>query len=486
MKLLSLFLFGIFFRFFDLLNLFLFVLFFRLALCLDFMSFFFSGVFFGDGVSFFLLFLRGWIFFFCFCSSLSDFNVGNFFGGFLFYLGIVFLFLFFSFSCLSFIFFYVSFEFIFLIMFLFLLSWGYSPERLQASFYIVFYTLLVSFPFLVFITFSGLSNFSFSFCGFFLFGSYWWFFIFLVFLVKLPVFGVHLWLPKAHVEAPVSGSMVLAGVLLKLGGYGFFRFSFFLPNLLSVMSGYLASFGLVGGLVSCFLCLRQVDLKSFVAYSSICHMGISLLGFYTYVSIGLDGAILMLVAHGFCSSCLFYVLYVFYERFHTRRLLILKGSLYTLPIMGLIWFVFGSLNIGVPPSLSFISEISVVVGLGYLDICGFFLMGLFLFFAGVYRIYLFVSVCHGVSFFSSVSFFIFPREFIIFYGHFFPLVYLPIFLNFYLYWSYSFSEWLIVVLSVVDLFCLLYWVFYFWWFILFVFIFLFIFFIGVGFWLIFI
>ena len=121
-------------------------------------------------------------------------------------------------------------------------------------------------------------------------------------------------MPKAHVEAPVSGSMLLAGVLLKLGGYGLLRLSFFLPSFLISTSGYLLSIGLVGALLCCFICLRQADIKAFVAYSSVCHMGFALGGVYSFVYFGTVGCVMMLVGHGFCSSCLFYFLYVLYER----------------------------------------------------------------------------------------------------------------------------------------------------------------------------
>jgi NADH-ubiquinone oxidoreductase chain 4 len=136
------------------------------------------------------------------------------------------------------------------------------------------------------------------------------------------------------VEAPVSGSMLLAGILLKLGGYGLVRFMIVVKVHFSFFRGYVYSWGLFGGLFCCFICLRQVDLKSLVAYSSVCHMGMALAGFMRFVLVGVRGGVFMLIGHGLCSSCLFYMLYVFYERFHSRRMILLKGCLVLFPLMG--------------------------------------------------------------------------------------------------------------------------------------------------------
>lgn len=423
---------SVFFMFFDVFYLYCFLLVFIFSFFFCWGGFWFGGIFFLDSISFFLIFLRVLVFLFCFFSRLVDFWGRNYSRLFILCLGRIFFFLFLRFSCFRHIFFYVSFEFTFILMFFFLYGWGYSPERMVASFYIVFYTLVVSFPFLIFLVLlsieEGLSG-KFMVWGFW--SNYWWISLVFVFLVKLPVYGVHLWLPKAHVEAPVSGSMVLAGVLLKLGTYGFLRFRSFVLGHLILLKGYFVSLGVLGGLYSCFLCLRQSDLKAFVAYSSVCHIGFGLGGLYRGRILGLRGRVFIMIAHGFCSSCLFYILYVFYERFFTRSGIILKGVGYLFPMMLLVWFVFSVLNMGVPPSFSFFSEVFILTGLGGINLYTFVFSGLLLLFSGFYGIFLYVISCHSVNLLRAWSFSFTAREFLNFYGHLFFLVFLVFSLDFF-------------------------------------------------------
>ncbi len=189
---LFLFMVGLLFSFFDFFYLVLFLVCFVFSLFFKSSPFSFGGLVFFDGLRFFLVFLSVWIYAFCVLSSILDKWTEEGFFSFSCFLGGIFLFVFLSFSCFRIILFYLFFEFTFLLMFFFVVGWGYRIERMQASFYIVFYTLVVSFPFLVFLVCLGAGSGSISFFSFSSFSNYWWFFLLLVFLVKLPVYGVHL------------------------------------------------------------------------------------------------------------------------------------------------------------------------------------------------------------------------------------------------------------------------------------------------------
>lgn len=305
--------------------------------------------------------------------------------------------------------FYVSFELSVVPIFLIIVGWGYSINRLQAGLYMFLYTLFTSLPFLIllikFYLVRGSLNYYYVFSLRVLnIRKWWWVFFLLVFIVKLPIYLLHLWLPKAHVEAPLMGSIMLAGVLLKLGGYGVFKGLLFFFNSLFFIRVLGVSIALVGSIWVSFMCLRQIDIKRLIAYSSVVHIGPVLFCLLVGNYISTLGGVFIILRHGVCSSGLFYILNLRYDRLGSRRLLIIRGSMVLCPIISFFWFFLVISNIGCPPTFNFFSEIFIILRCVFLDYSFIVVFILVLFFSGVYCIYLYVFFNHGDKLANLINF----------------------------------------------------------------------------------
>nr|YP_010692595.1 NADH dehydrogenase subunit 4 [Gargara minuta]WBV77336.1 NADH dehydrogenase subunit 4 [Gargara minuta] len=324
---------------------------------------------------------------------------------------------------------YVSFEFILIPLMILILGWGYQPERLVSGIYLFFYTLFGSLPLFLFIiyffnnfyliVFLFELNFSFSFISHLC--------VIIPFLISFPMFMFHFWLPKAHVQAPISGSMILAGLMLKIGGYGLIRFICLNEIFFYSYSYIWFSFGLLGSLMVGFICLIQVDMSMLIAYSSVSHMSLCLMGIMSMSSLGVLGSLIMMVSHGLCSSGLFCLANICYLRIGSRSLYLIKGMIFFMPSCSFFWLLFSSFNMGCPPSINFMGELMIIMSsVFYFDFSYLYLFASS-FFCACFCFYLYSCSQHGIfsDMFSYCN--IFVCEFLLIVVHLYPLVLLLFF-----------------------------------------------------------
>nr|UXB57934.1 NADH dehydrogenase subunit 4 [Catostomus rimiculus] len=277
-----------------------------------------------------------------------------------------------AFGATELIMFYIMFEATLIPTLIIITRWGNQTERLNAGTYFLFYTLAGSLPLLVALLLLQQSTGTLSMTilqysqplvleswG----HKFWWAGCLIAFLVKMPLYGVHLWLPKAHVEAPVAGSMILAAVLLKLGGYGMMRMMVMLDPLSKELAYPFIILALWGIIMTGSICLRQTDLKSLIAYSSVSHMGLVAGGILIQTPWGFTGAIILMIAHGLVSSALFCLANTAYERTHSRTMVLARGLQMIFPLTAVWWFAANLANLALPPLPNLMGELMIITSL---------------------------------------------------------------------------------------------------------------------------
>jgi NADH-ubiquinone oxidoreductase chain 4 len=297
--------------------------------------------------------------------------------------------------------FYIFFEASLLPTLFLIIIWGYQPERLQARTYLILYTVGARLPLLIRILLIHKTNAHLRLTlplwitpNLFP-SSIWWWITIAAFAAKTPIYSLHLWLPKAHVEAPIAGSMVLAGILLKLGGFGLLRLAPLFQHINKSLSLPLISLALWGRFISALICLRQADLKALIAYRSVTHIGPLFAGIMSNTTWGWQAALTIMIAHGLASSALFALANISYQATHTRRIFLTKGTITLAPQLAFLWFLTIGANIAIPPSINLQGEIILLTATMSISRWLLIPLRLGVFFSAVYSLHMFTAINQG-------------------------------------------------------------------------------------------
>nr|YP_009048884.1 NADH dehydrogenase subunit 4 [Wildemania schizophylla]AID57254.1 NADH dehydrogenase subunit 4 [Wildemania schizophylla] len=353
-----------------------------------------------DGISLFFILLTSWLITICILVSWNMPN--NYIKEYLICFLTLEAILIQVFCVLDILFFYIFFESVLIPMFLIIGIWGSRQRKIRAAYQFFLYTLAGSLLMLLAILIiyfqygttdiQVLWNIHFDIRTQIIL----WLAFFASLAVKIPMVPFHIWLPEAHAEAPTAGSVILAGVLLKMGGYGFLRFSLPLfPEASLYFAPLIYLLSIIAAIYASLTTIRQVDLKKIIAYSSVSHMGFVTLGLFSFTIQGIEGSIILMLSHGLVSSALFLCIGILYDRHKTRILKYYGGLVQVMPIFSLLFLFFTFSNLGFPGTSSFVGEFLVLIGLFYIQPITTFLSSLAMILGAGYSIWLFNRLCFG-------------------------------------------------------------------------------------------
>jgi NADH-quinone oxidoreductase subunit M len=299
--------------------------------------------------------------------------------------------------------FYIYFEAILIPMFLIIIIWGSRKRKIHASYMFFFFTLVGSLFMLMGILWLYLyvGELNIQILQYIMLSKeqqlVLWFLFFISFAVKVPIYPVHTWLPEAHVEAPTGGSIILAGVLLKLGLYGILRILMTLFPIGNIYySPVVMTLSFISIIFISIIILQQIDLKKIIAYSSVAHMNFAILGLFSNNIYGIEGSIYTMLSHGLISSMLFFCIGILYDRYGERNILYYSSITQIMPLFSFFFFIAMTANMGIPGMSSFVGEFLLLLSLSYKSVVLLFIISLSLFLTTVYCIWLYNRICFGI------------------------------------------------------------------------------------------